>query len=61
MQVVKATLVMTIREFDIHGAYDEWDELHPREGLKTAWGEKACQEFAGTAHAADGFPRRASF
>ena len=59
-QDVKTVLAMTVREFDIRGAYDEWDELHPRSGLKMAWGERAYQVFAGAAHPADGFPCRVS-
>jgi len=55
---VKTTLVMTLREFDIKAAYDDWDVLHPREGLKTVWGERAYQIFAGSAHPSDGFPCR---
>jgi cytochrome P450 len=58
---VKTTLVMTLREFDIRGAYDEWDTLHPRKGLKSVWGERAYQVFAGSAHPSDGFPARVSF
>lgn len=58
MQDAKTVLAMTVREFDVCGAYDEWDELHPRKGLKTAWGERAYHVFRAAAHPADGFPCR---
>ncbi|KAF8858931.1 cytochrome P450 71B25 [Acephala macrosclerotiorum] len=58
MQDVKTVLVMTLREFDIRAAYDEWDVANPRKGNKTAWGERAYQVFVGAAHPADGFPCR---
>lgn len=58
MQDVKTVLVMTLREFDIRAAYDEWDAANPRAGNKTAWGERAYQVFVGAAHPADGFPCR---
>jgi hypothetical protein len=55
---VKAVLAMTLRQFDVCGAYDEWDALHPRKGLKTALGERAYHVFRAAAHPADGFPCR---
>ena len=58
MQDVKTVLAMTVREFDVCAAYDEWDELHPRKGLKTAWGERAYHVFRAAAHPADGYPCR---
>lgn len=60
MQDVKATLALTIREFDVRPAYKEWDELHPTKGLKTAWGERAYQIAAGASHPCDGFPCKVS-
>jgi len=58
MQDIKTVLAMTLREFDVCNAYAEWDELHPRKGLKTAWGERAYHVFRAAAHPADGFPCR---
>ena len=57
---IKTTLVMTLREFDVKAAYDEWDTLHPSKGIKTANGERAFQVSKGAAHPADGFPCRVS-
>lgn len=57
---VKIALVMTIREFDIHPAYDEWDRTHPNQGIKTVNGERAYQISSGGAHPADGFPCKVS-
>jgi len=57
MQNVKTVLAMTLREFDVCGAFnEEWDKLHPRKGLKTAYGERAYHVFRAAAHPADGFP-----
>jgi len=58
MQDIKTVLAMTLREFDVCNAYAEWDELHPRKWLKTAWGERAYHVFRAAAHPADGFPCR---
>ena len=58
IQEIKTVLALTVREFDIRGAYEEWDELHPGKGSKTAWGERAYQVFSGAAHPADRFPRK---
>ncbi|KAL2132796.1 hypothetical protein VTI74DRAFT_3365 [Chaetomium olivicolor] len=60
MTELKVALVMTVREFEIVPAYDEWDTLHPREGVKTVNGERAYQaeKGGGGAHPADGFPCR---
>ena len=57
---IRVVLVMTLREFNIHPAYEEWDELHPREGIKTVAGERAYMVSSGGAHPADGFPCRVS-
>lgn len=56
----KVALVMTARMFDIAPAYDQWDKLHPREGIKTVEGDRAYQAEmdGGGAHPADGFPVR---
>ncbi|KAI0377024.1 cytochrome P450 [Hypomontagnella monticulosa] len=57
---LKVALVMTARLFDITPAYDEWDALYPREGIKTVQGNRAyqAQMGGGGAHPADGFPVR---
>lgn len=57
---LRVVLVMTARLFDITPAYDEWDQLHPRPGMKTANGERVYQAElgGGGAHPADGFPVR---
>jgi sterigmatocystin biosynthesis cytochrome P450 monooxygenase len=57
---LKIALVMTARLFDITPAYDEWDRLHPRKGIKTVEGNRAYQSEmgGGGAHPVDGFPVR---
>ncbi|KAG8163238.1 hypothetical protein KVR01_006535 [Diaporthe batatas] len=57
---LRVVLVMTARMFDITPAYDEWDRMHPRTGMKTANGERVYQAElgGGGAHPADGFPVR---
>ncbi|RAR11580.1 cytochrome P450 monooxygenase [Stemphylium lycopersici] len=55
---LKIALVMTVRMFDITPAYEEWDKLHPRKGIKTVDGNRAYQAEmgGGGAHPVDGFP-----
>ncbi len=55
---LKIALVMTVRMFDITPAYEEWDRLHPRKGIKTVDGNRAYQAEmgGGGAHPVDGFP-----
>ncbi|KAF1837475.1 cytochrome P450 [Decorospora gaudefroyi] len=57
---LKVALVMTVRMFDIAPAYEEWDTLHPRKGVKTVDGNRAYQAEmgGGGAHPVDGFPVR---
>lgn len=57
---LRAVLVMTARTFDITPAYDEWDRLHPRAGIKTVDGNRVYQAElgGGGAHPVDGFPVR---
>ncbi|XXH05029.1 hypothetical protein Hte_011453 [Hypoxylon texense] len=57
---LKVALVMTARMFDVTPAYDRWDELHPKEGVRTVEGNRAYQAEmgGGGAHPADGFPVR---
>jgi cytochrome P450 len=55
---LKVALVMTARMFDITPAYEGWDKLHPRKGIKTVDGNRAYQAEmgGGGAHPVDGFP-----
>lgn len=57
---LKVALVMTVRMFEIAPAYDEWDTMHPRKGIKTVDGNRAYQAEmgGGGAHPVDGFPVR---
>jgi len=55
---LKVTLCMTVRKFDIHAAYDEWDKLKCITRERTYFGERAYQRGNGGAHPADGFPCR---
>jgi cytochrome P450 len=59
---LRIVLVMVIREFSIEPAYDEWDKLHPRPGIKTTNGIRAYQaeRGGGGAHPSDNFPVRVS-
>lgn len=57
---VRVVLVMTVREFDIRDAYEEWDRLHPTKDIKTVRGERAYLVPSGGSHPADGFPCRVS-
>lgn len=58
MLELKICLVMTLRELSITSAYEAWDEMHPRKGIKTTFGNRAYQaeKGGGGAHPADGFP-----
>ncbi|OLN96574.1 P450 monooxygenase AflN 1 [Colletotrichum chlorophyti] len=60
MTVLKIGLLMTVREFSITPAYDEWDQLHPRSGVKTSNGNRAYQAAngGGGARPADRLPVR---
>ncbi|CRG90420.1 putative sterigmatocystin biosynthesis P450 monooxygenase stcS [Talaromyces islandicus] len=55
---VKVTLVMTVREFDFHDQYAEWDRLHPSRGPNTMFGERAYLVQKGSGHPAQGCPCR---
>ncbi|MCJ1248455.1 hypothetical protein MMC30_005673 [Trapelia coarctata] len=57
---VRVVLVMTVREFEIKDAYEEWDRLHPTHEIKTVRGERCYQVSQGAAHPADGLPCRVS-
>ncbi|KAE8422580.1 cytochrome P450 [Aspergillus pseudocaelatus] len=60
MLELRIALAMTIRQFDITPAYDEWDSIHPAISTKEVNGHRAYQaeRGAGGAHPADGFPCR---
>ena len=55
---LRIALVMTMREFAITPAYDDWDQSHPRDGIKEVNGNRAYQaeKGGGGAHPADGLP-----
>lgn len=55
---LKVVLVMTARLFDITPAYDQWDEMHPRQGIKTVEGDRVYQAEmgGGGSHPVDAFP-----
>ncbi|KAI9147635.1 alpha/beta-hydrolase [Paramyrothecium foliicola] len=55
---LKIALVMTVRLFDIKPAYEQWDMLHPKKGIKVVEGNRVYQAElgGGGAHPADGFP-----
>ncbi|KAK4646090.1 hypothetical protein QC761_207260 [Podospora bellae-mahoneyi] len=57
---LRVALVMTLSEFDITPAYEDWDRMHPRPGVKVVNGNRAYQaeKGGGGAHPADGFPCR---
>jgi cytochrome P450 len=55
---IKVVLALTLREFDLEEAYEEWDRLNKSSGIKTVNGERAYQIQLGSAHPADGFPVR---
>lgn len=50
-----------IREFEIQGAYEEWDRISERKDERTVDGERAYQIEKGGAHPADMFPCRVGF
>jgi cytochrome P450 len=54
----RVILACLVREFDIAPAYDEWDERHPRKGIKLLRGERAYQIEKGAAHPVNGYPCR---
>lgn len=60
MLELRVVLALTIREFDIVGAYDEWDRMHPGKRIKKVSGERAYQIEQGGAHPASRFPCKVS-
>lgn len=57
---VRLILALTVREFSIESAYEEWDRLKPPRGPKTVNGDRAYQILLGAAHPNDGFPCKVS-
>jgi sterigmatocystin biosynthesis cytochrome P450 monooxygenase len=57
---LRVALVMTIREFHIRPAYEEWDAMHPSSRIKTIDGDRVypMEMGGGGAHPADGYPCR---
>ncbi|KAL2876119.1 hypothetical protein SGCOL_008658 [Colletotrichum sp. CLE4] len=55
---LRVALVMTVREFVIKPAYEDWDKLYPKSGIRSVNGNRAYQAHkgGGGAHPADGFP-----
>jgi hypothetical protein len=56
MTEIKTMLVLTVREFDITDAYDEWDRL---KGNPKGWnvnGERAYMIHKGSGHPSDLYP-----
>jgi len=58
---LKIVLALVIREFDVQGAYAEWDERSGTSDRGMVDGERAYQIEKGGAHPADMFPCRVSF
>ncbi|KAI9794418.1 MAG: hypothetical protein M1816_005488 [Peltula sp. TS41687] len=56
MLEMKIAMVMTLREFDVKAAYEEWDMLKSKGGRKTVEGERAYQIIL--AQPSDGLPCR---
>jgi cytochrome P450 len=56
----RVILACIVRELDFRSAYDEFDRLHPRGGLKTHRGERVYQIEEGAAHPVDHYPCRVS-
>ncbi|KAL4934895.1 hypothetical protein BDV06DRAFT_208071 [Aspergillus oleicola] len=57
---IKITLALMVRMFDFQDRYEEWDRLHPRQGPRTVFGERAYQVPLGGAHPVDGLPCQVS-
>jgi cytochrome P450 len=58
LQELKVVLALTVRDFDLTEAYEEWDALNKPKGVKMVNGERAYQIQLGSAHPVDGFPVR---
>ena len=60
MTELRVILACLVRQFDFKPAYDEWDRLHPRPGLRTYRGERVYQTEEGAAHPVEHYPCRVS-
>lgn len=60
MVELEVVLVMIAREFEFKPAYDEWDVIHQKKGLRVFRGDRAYQIEAGAAHPSDHYPCRVS-
>ena len=60
MTELRVVLACIVRQFDFKPAYDEWDAIHPRKGLKTYRGERVYQMEEGAAHPVEHYPCRVS-
>lgn len=58
---LRIVLACVVRRFNIQPAYEEWDALHPRKGLKEFRGERVYQIEEGAAHPVEKYPCRVSF
>ncbi|KAF2649571.1 aflN/ verA/ monooxygenase [Lophiostoma macrostomum CBS 122681] len=57
---IKVVLALTVREFTIRPAYDEWDRMHQKIGIRKVNGNRAYQVEGGGggAHPSDRYPCR---
>lgn len=60
MAELKVILTVTVRDFDMQPAYDEWYRLHPKSGIKMVNGDAAYQVEGGGggSHTANQYPCR---
>lgn len=52
---LKVILALTILDFDLKEAFDEWDRVNKPEGMKAVNGGRDYETQNGSAYAADGF------
>lgn len=57
---LRIALVMTLSDFDVQPAYDEWDKLHPRNSVKEIDGDRVypTEQGGAIAHPDAGYPCR---
>ncbi len=60
MTELRVTIACIVQQFDFSPAYDEWDRLHPGQGLRTYRGERVYQTEEGAAHPVNHYPCRVS-
>ena len=60
MTELRVILACIVRQFDFTPAYDEFDGLNPRKGLRTYRGERVYQNEEGAAHPVEHYPCRIS-